>query len=78
MTDLFMEIKKCKVEFFNYEQFKEYKPDFTGIYSEYSEQTRLTKYDHVVPDDCFHSYMFSRIACSIMIGEYSKYLSGGE
>ena len=78
MTDLMMEIKNKKVEFFTYDQFKAFKPDFTGIYSEYSEQTRMTKYDHVVPDDCFHAYMFSRVAASILNGEYSKYLIGGE
>jgi len=77
MTDVIMEIKRAKVRFFNYEQFKEYQPDFTGIYAEYSEQTRMTKYDHNVPDDAFHSYMFSRIACGILRGELSKYLSGG-
>lgn len=77
MTDTFMEIKKNQVDFFNYDQFKEFEADFLGIYSEYSERTRIAKYDHNVPDDCFHSYMFSRIACSIYHGEYARYLSGG-
>ena len=75
MTDLMMEIKRNQVDFYRYEEFEPYSPDFTGIYAEYSEQTRLTKYDHIVPDDCFHSYMFSRIACSIITGEYGKYLN---
>ena len=78
MTDLIMEIKRSQVSFFNYEQFKEYQPDFTGIYAEYSDRTRMTKYDHNVPDDSFHSYMFSRIACMIYKGTLAKYLSGGE
>ena len=78
MTDVMMEIKRCQVSFFNYEKFKEYQSDFTGIYAEYSDNTRMTKYDHNVPDDSFHSYMFSRIACMISRGELSKYLSGGE
>jgi hypothetical protein len=77
MTDFIMEIKRAQVAFFNYEAFKEFQPDFTGIYSEYSERTRMTKYDHNVPDDAFHSWMFSRIACAILRGEYSRYLSGG-
>lgn len=77
MTDLIMEIKRAQVRFFRYDQFKEYQADFTGIYAEYSEQTRMTKYDHNVPDDAFHSYMFSRIAMMIMNGELSKYLTGG-
>jgi len=77
MTDMIMEIKRDEVDFFKYDQFKEYQPDFTGIFSEYSEQLRMTKYDHNVPDDAFHSYMFSRVACKILRGEYSKYLTGG-
>jgi hypothetical protein len=78
MTDIMMEIKRGRVDFFQYEDFKQYQRDFTGIYSEYSEQTRLTKYDHKVPDDCFHSYMFCRIACGVINGDYSKYLNGAE
>jgi hypothetical protein len=77
MTDLIMEIKRAEVEFFNYDQFKEYQPDFTGIYSEYSERTRQMLYDHNVPDDCFHSWMFSRIAMAIIRGQYNQYLTGG-
>jgi len=77
MTDCIMEIKRAEISFFKYEQFKEFQPDYTGIFSEYSEQTRMTKYDHNVPDDSFHSWMFSRIACAILRGEFSRYLSGG-
>jgi len=77
MTDVIMEIKRAQVHFFKYEQFKEFQSDYTGIYSEYSDRTRLTKYDHNVPDDSFHSYMFSRIACMILRGELSRYLTGG-
>jgi len=77
MTDLIMEIKRTQVSFFSWDQFQEFKSDFTGIYAEYSERTRLTKYDHNVPDDAFHSWMFSRIACKIARGELSQYLSGG-
>jgi hypothetical protein len=78
MTDIIMEIKNAQVSFFNYEQFKEFQSDFTGIYSEYSDRTRMVKYDHICPDDFFHSSMFARIACSIVRGEYNKYLVGGE
>ena len=77
MTDVIMEIKRAQVRFFRYDQMKEYQPDFTGIYSEYSERTRMTIYDHNVPDDTFHAYMFSRIACMVVKGDLSKYLSGG-
>jgi len=77
ITDVMMNIKRAEVSFFNYDQFKEYQPDFTGIYSEYSERTRMMIYDHIVPDDCFHSWMFSRIAAGIIKGEYNRYLTGG-
>lgn len=75
MTDVIMEIKRNQVDFYKFEQFEPYTADFTGIYAEYSEQTRMTRYDHIVPDDCFHSYMFARIAMAVIIGEYSKYLN---
>jgi hypothetical protein len=78
MTDLFMQIKRGDVEFFKYEQFKVYAEDFLNIYTEYSEQTRQTRYDHSGPDDCFHAFMFSRLACMIIKGELGKYLGTGE
>lgn len=77
MTDFIMEIKRAQVAFYKYEEFKQFQPDFTGIYTEYSEQTRMTKYDHNVPDDAFHGWMFSRIANGIVRGEFSMYLTGG-
>ena len=78
MTDLFMEIREGKVDFFRYEDFKQYSPDFLSIYSDYSESTRMTRYDHTAPDDCFHAYMFCRMACMIMRGELNKYIGAGE
>ena len=78
MTDRFMEIKHGDVQFFRRDQFQEFQDDFLNIYSEYSEHTRLTLYDHNGPDDMFHSYMFCRIACMVMRGELDKYFAGGE
>jgi len=77
MTDYIMEIKRTQVSFFTHDEFKEFQPDFTGIYSEYSEQTRMSKFDHIVPDDTFHSWMFSHIAMDILRGLFSRYLTGG-
>lgn len=77
MTDLFMQIKRAEVDFFNYASFQNFSDDFLGIYSEYSDRTRLTKYDHNIPDDAFHAYMFCRMAAGIHRGEYNKYLVGG-
>lgn len=78
MTDLFMEIKEDRVDFFNYEQFDPFRVDFLNIYSEYSEQTRMTRYDHVGADDAFHAYMFCRLSSMLINGELNKYLVGGE
>ena len=73
-----MEIKRGEIEFFNYEKFKEFSEDFLNIYSDYSEITRRTIYDHNGPDDCFHSYMFCRLASMINRGEMNKYILGGD
>lgn len=78
MTDRFIEIKNGSVEFFKYDKFKDYADDFLNIYTDYSERTRQTLYDHNGPDDCFHSYMFSRLACMIMRGEMNQYIFAGE
>jgi hypothetical protein len=78
MTDRFMEIKRGEIEFFNYEKFKDFGEDFLNIYSDYSEITRKTIYDHSGPDDAFHSYMFCRLACMISRGEMNKYIFGGD
>ena len=77
MDDIFMEIKRSEVAFFRHEDFALFQPDFTSIFGEYSEITRMTKYDHVLPDDAFHSYMFSNIAMKIRKGKYDRYLVGG-
>lgn len=77
MTDMFMEIKENRVDFFTAEQFEDFKLDFLNIYSEYSEALRMTRYDHTGPDDAFHSYMFCRIASMVVNGELNKYLVGG-
>lgn len=76
MTDRFMEIKRGDIIFPKWEEFEPYVSDFTSIYSEYSEQTRLTRYDHTAPDDVFHAYMFAKIAAMIGRGELSKYFTG--
>jgi hypothetical protein len=77
MTDIMMRIKRKEVSFFRANEFEPFMQDFTGIYQEYSEQTRMMRYDHVVPDDCFHSFMFWFIANMIVRGEFDKYLIGG-
>lgn len=78
MTDRFMEIKTGKVQFFDYEQFQEFKDDFLNIFADYSERSRQTLYDHIGADDMYHSYHYCRLASMIMRGEVDKYLAGGE
>ena len=76
MTDYIMAMKRKRVLFYKWDQFKEFSDDFTGIFTEYSEQTRLTKYDHLVPDDAFHSWMYSYLGALIKTGRYSQLLKG--
>ena len=78
MVDMFLEIRRKLVQFFDYDQFKEYSIDFLNIYTEYSEATRIQKFDHIGADDCFHSYMYARIAAGLTRGDYNKYLLGAE
>lgn len=78
MTDRFMEIRRGEIEFFRFEEMKEFVDGFLSIYSEYSERTRQMLYDHNGPDDEFHSYMFCRTACMIHRGELNKYIMGGD
>ena len=77
MTDYIMGLKRRQSIFYNWNEFKEFSDDYTGIFSEYSERTRLTKYDHLVPDDTFHSWMFAQLAAYIKVGKYRKFLIGG-
>jgi len=77
MTDFFMEITRGQVSFFRWADFKdEFLSDFTSICAEYSEQTRMIKYDHNLPDDAFHSYLMARVAMAVKTGEYAKFLTG--
>lgn len=74
MTDCFMEIRHGMIEWWNYEEFKTFAKDILSIFVDYSEKTRMTRYDHTNPDDYFHAFMYSRIACNIIRGIYDKYL----
>jgi hypothetical protein len=74
MTDVMMEIKRQQIEFPCVEDMDSFIPDFTNIYEEYSEATRMKKYDHNQPDDGFHAYMFCRFAAGLRRGEYNGFL----
>lgn len=76
MTDIFMEIRENLVEWWGYEEFKTFGKDFLNCYVDYSERTRLTRYDHVDTDDYVHAHMYSRIGNYVLRGHYDKYLYG--
>lgn len=63
MMDCVDAIRRGKIEFaFRYEDLKPFVDDFTTIYIEYNETHGTTKYDHVVPDDTFHSVNYAWMA----------------
>lgn len=61
MTDNFVEIKNGKVSFFNWEEFKDFASDFLTICVNFRDNGRDMYYDHVLPDDAFHSYMMCKM-----------------
>ena len=61
MTDRFVEIKNKQVSFFSWEDFKEFSADFLTICVDYRGNGRDMYYDHVLPDDAFHSYMMCKM-----------------
>lgn len=75
-TDMIMQIKRMEVEFFRFDEFEKFSHDFAGIFSHYSETSRMTIYDHTIPDDAFHSWMFANVSSMILHGKLSEYLIG--
>jgi len=61
MTDRFVEIKNKKVDFFCWSDFKEFSSDFLTICVNFRDNGRDMYYDHVLPDDAFHSYMMCKM-----------------
>ena len=59
-------IRNCDTEggiiFFNYEDFQDFRYDFTTISIEYNEKTGGRKYVHQLPDDSFHSLNYAYMA----------------
>lgn len=70
MSAMFEAIKKKKCEFPHWDDFHEpFSRDFTNIFSEYSERTRMIKYDHSPgnPDDSFHSFTYCWLVSMLLI-----------
>ncbi len=65
MSSVFTAIKKKKIEFPNWEVWKQpFAQDMLNIYSEYNNMLRMVQYDHNPenPDDTFHSLLYCLIA----------------
>lgn len=56
------QIGQNQIEFFRYEDFKEFSEDLTTIFIEYNDVTNTYKYDHSLPDDGFHSILYAYFA----------------
>jgi hypothetical protein len=61
MTERFVELKHGNVSLFQWEDFRHFSPDFLTIFIDYRTDGRSMFYGHVLPDDCFHSYMLCKM-----------------
>lgn len=52
-------IKCRKIRFFRWNEMEDYADDFTSIYVEYDHNLNRIKYDHILPDDCFHAVAYA-------------------
>lgn len=65
MSDIFNAMKRGKVEFPNWKEFKDpFGQDMLNIFSEYNEQLKMIQYKHGAdkPDDSFHSFLYCWLA----------------
>jgi hypothetical protein len=63
-------LKKKRVSFFKWEQFRPYASDIECLYEEYNPRTRMVTYDHPTntPDDFAHSLNLGMITADIRLG----------
>lgn len=69
MSDIFNAIKRRKIDFPRWEEFKEpFGGDMLNIFSEYNETLRMVQYDSSVgkPDDSFHSVLYCFLASMLV------------
>lgn len=69
MSDIFNAIKRQKIEFPRWDEFKEpFGTDMLNIFSEYNETLRMVQYDSSVgkPDDAFHSVLYCFLASMLV------------
>ncbi len=74
MTDVIMTIRQGYQCWWNHEEFKTFARDMLSIYSDYSDKTRMTRYDHTSPDDYFHALMYTYIGIQLSRGAFDKYI----
>ena len=67
MTERFVEIKNGDVKFFKWADFMQFSPDFLTICIDYRRDGTSLFYNHVLPDDCFHSYMLLKLTADFLI-----------
>jgi hypothetical protein len=68
MTDRFVEIKNQQVKFFRWEDFRELSPDFLTICVDYRGDGSRLFYNHILPDDGFHSYLYCKQTADYILG----------
>lgn len=68
MSDCIDAIKRKFIQFFRQEEFDAFQQDFLSIYMEYNETHGTVKYDHIDPDDSFHSVNYAFMAGQLFYG----------
>ena len=61
MTNLFVQIKNKELRLFNWQEFYPFSADFTTIYVDYRADGRTMFYNHVLPDDAYHSLLMCKM-----------------
>ena len=69
MSDMIDAIRNKKIVFFSYEELRPFVIDFTTIYIEFDDYHGTMRYDHQMPDDCFHSLNYAYSAALQYYGE---------
>lgn len=75
MSDCIDAVKRRFIQFFRQEEFDAFQQDFLSIYMEYNETHGTVKYDHVDPDDAFHSVNYAFMAAQLFYGKLTPTLA---
>lgn len=69
MNDMIDAIRNKRITFFKYDEMRPYVLDFTTIFIEFDEYHGTMRYDHQLPDDCFHSVNYAYSAAKQYYGK---------